>query len=311
MQEWAAGIHLEAMSKVVFTTKIGSSYDDRPEEHYHFPRTYLAQARSAVGDHIIYYEPRRLSLEDSSRGGRQAYFATGRVEEIVEGRSRPDHFYATISGYLSFDRPVPFIEGSVYYESALRKEDGSTNRGAFGRAVRVIPEIEFDGILKAGFATELQQAADGQHRHAGGFEAPIQSFERPIVELTISKPFRERAFMRAVREAYGNRCAFTGLRLINGGGRPEVQAAHIRSVAEKGPDSIRNGLALSGTLHWLFDRGLLSVDDGHQILVAQAHVPDQIRGLLNSNGKILAPKDESDWPHPYYLKYHREHKFKG
>ena len=52
------------MSKVVFTIKIGSSYDDRPEEYYHFPRTYLAQAQSAVGDHIIYYEPRRLSLED-------------------------------------------------------------------------------------------------------------------------------------------------------------------------------------------------------------------------------------------------------
>jgi putative restriction endonuclease len=299
------------MSKVVFTIKIGSSYDDRPEEYYHFPRTYLAQAQSAVGDHIIYYEPRRLSLEDSSRGGRQAYFATGKVDEIVEDRNRPDHFYAKISEYLSFDRPVPFIEGAVYYESALRKQDGSTNKGAFGRAVRVVPENEFDGILKAGFATELRQASDGRHSHADGFEEPVQSFERPIVELTISKPFRKRAFMHAVREAYANRCAFTGLRLINGGGRPEVQAAHIKSVADKGPDSIRNGLALSGTFHWLFDRGLLSVDDSHRILIAEANVPDQIRGLINSSGKILAPKEKSYWPHPYYLKYHREHKFKG
>ena len=299
------------MSKVIFTTKISSSYDDRPEEYYHFPRTYLAQAQSAVGDHIIYYEPRRLGPEDSSRGGKQAYFARAKVEEIIEDRARPNHFYAKISGYLSFDRPVPFVEGATYYETALRKPDGSTNRGAFGRAVRVIPEIEFDRILAAGFATELVQTSSIQRAYSSGFEEPVQSYERPIVELTISKPFRERAFMHAVRGAYDNRCAFTGLKLINGGGRPEVQAAHIKAVAESGPDSIRNGLALSGTFHWLFDRGLLSVDDDHRILVSESNVPDQIRGLLNMGGKILAPKEQSYWPHPYYLRYHREHKFKG
>ena len=302
---------LGTMSKVIFTTKISSSYDDRPEEYYHFPRTYLAQAQSAVGDHVIYYEPRRLSLEDSSRGGKQAYFATAKVEEITEDPARPDHFYAKISGYLSFDRPVPFVEGATYYESALRKSDGSTNRGAFGRAVRFIPEIEFDRILATGFATELARAPSSQNNYSEGFEEPVQSYERPIVELTISKPFRERAFMHAVREAYGNRCAFTGLKLINGGGRPEVQAAHIKAVAENGPDSIRNGLALSGTFHWLFDRGLLSVDDDHKILVAKTNVPDQIRGLLNADGKILAPEDQRYWPHPYYLKYHRNKRFKG
>jgi hypothetical protein len=37
------------------------------------------------------------------------------------------------------------------------------------------------------------------------------------------------------------------LQIINGGGRTEVQAAHIRPVAAGGSDSVRNGLALSGT----------------------------------------------------------------
>ena len=60
----------------------------------------------------------------------------------------------------------------------------------------------------------------------------------------------------------------TGLRIINGGGRSEVQAAHIRPVASSGPDSVRNGLALSGTAHWMFDRGLLSIGDDYSILIA-------------------------------------------
>jgi putative restriction endonuclease len=299
------------MSKVIFTTKVSSSYDDRPEDYYHFPSTYLAQARSAVGDHVIYYEPRRLSVADSSRGGRQAYFATARVDEIVEDRNRADHYYAKISGYLSFDQPVPYLEGDMYYESALRKSDGSTNRGAFRRAVRLVPETEFDRILKAAFATELVQSQNSHESTSTGLEEPAHSFERPMIELTISRPFRDQAFMHAVRTAYDNRCALTGLSLINGGGRPEVQAAHIKSVAEKGPDSIRNGLALSSTFHWLFDRGLISVDENHHILTAKNGIPDQIRGLLNAGGKIISPKNQSYWPHPYYLRFHREHTFKG
>jgi putative restriction endonuclease len=296
------------MSKAILTTKISSIYDDRPEEYYHFPRTYLAQVRRAIGDHIIYYEPRRLSGDDSSRGGKQAYFATAKVDDVIEDRTRSDHYYAKISGYLSFDRPVPFTEGAAYYERALRKPDGSTNKGAFGRAVRAIPDVEFDLILKAGFAAELLPADTSV---ATGFDEPVHSYQRPIVELTASRPFRDRAFMRAVREAYENRCAFTGLKLINGGGRPEVQAAHIKSVAQEGPDSVRNGLALSGTLHWLFDRGLLAVDEDHRILIAEGHVPDQILGLLNTSGKVTLPKEEIYRPHPYYLRYHREHTFKG
>jgi putative restriction endonuclease len=299
------------MAKAVFTTKASPSYDDRPEEYYHFPATYLNQVRAAVGDHIVYYEPRRSSTDESSRGGRQAYFATARVDSIIDDITRPGHFYALLSGYLDFDHPVPFNQRGEYFESALRKPDGTTNRGAFGRAVRNVPDAEFDLILKFGFAAELAQPIDDEAETPLGLDEPSKEFERPIVELTILRPFRERSFKRVVRMAYDSRCALTGLRLINGGGRPEVQAAHIMPVSKKGPDSVRNGLALSGTLHWLFDRGLLSVGDDHRILIAKDQVPDRVRQLLNSDGRAIAPHDESLRPHPHYLRYHREKIFKG
>jgi putative restriction endonuclease len=299
------------MAKAIFTTKVSSAYDDRPEEHYHFPNAYLNQVRESIGDHIIYYEPRRSTSEDSSRGGRQAYFATARVEGVIEDTKRTDHFYALISNYLDFDRPVPFIEGDQFYESLLRKADGTTNKGAFGRAVRLISDVEFDHILKAGFVSELADYQKAAEEAPVGFEEIGQEFARPTVELTISRPFREQSFKRVVRSAYDNRCALTGLRLINGGGRPEVQAAHIMPVAENGPDSIRNGLALSGTFHWMFDRGLISIGANYEILVAKKHVPDQASRLLNKDGKIKIPNDRSAWPHPHYLKFHREQIFKG
>jgi putative restriction endonuclease len=299
------------MVKAIFTTKVSPGYKDLPEQRYHFPRTYLNQVREAIGDHIVYYEPRRSSTALSSRGGRQSYFAVARVKDIVEDRETVGHYYALVEHYLDFDRPVPFFEGNSYYESSLRKPDGSTSRGAFGRSVRLVPDSEFDNILRAGFAPVLQarQAVEGSV--ASEISEEAAEYLRPVVELTILRPFRERSFMYNVRSAYSNRCAMTGLRLINGGGRPEVQAAHIQPVASNGPDSVRNGLALSGTVHWMFDRGLISVDDDYKILIAKAHVPEDAVRLLNRTGSINLPDDQAAYPNQFFLKFHRDNVFKG
>jgi putative restriction endonuclease len=300
------------MTKAVFTTKVTPSYKDLPEERYHFPRTYLNYVQEAIGDYIIYYEPRRSSAELSSRGGRQSYFGVARVASVTEDTALSDHYFANIdrTTYLDFDTPVPFQEGGDYYESALEKDDGSTNKGAFGRAVRLIPDGEFDRILKSGFAPVLGEALSSEAVQPG-FSEPITPFERPMVEMIVSRPFREKSFMHTVRAAYSNRCAITGLKLINGGGRPEVQAAHIQPVASQGPDSVRNGLALSGTVHWMFDRGLISIGDDFKILVAENHVPEDAARLLNQSGMIHLPEDQTLYPNEHYLKFHRNLVFKG
>ncbi len=152
------------MAKAVFTTKVTPSYKDLPEKRYHFPRTYLNYVQRTVGDYIVYYEPRRSSAELSSRGGSQAYFAVARVESVTEDAGLAGHYFANIdpASYLDFDAAVPFSEGDEYYESALKKEDGSSNKGAFGRAVRLIPDDEFDRILKAGYAPILNERKSEQ-----------------------------------------------------------------------------------------------------------------------------------------------------
>jgi putative restriction endonuclease len=102
----------------------------------------------------------------------------------------------------------------------------------------------------------------------------------------------------------------SGLSLRNGGGRPEVQAAHIRPVEARGSDSVRNGLALSGTLHWMFDRGLLSVAEDHTILVSRNKVPSEVVDrLIAPQGRLILPRDSRDWPHPENLRWHRENIF--
>lgn len=98
----------------------------------------------------------------------------------------------------------------------------------------------------------------------------------------------------------------------NGGGRTEVDAAHIRPVGDghAGPDSIRNGLALSKTVHWMFDRGLLSIDNDYRILTARNLVPEPIRRLLLPEGYAFVPEDKRAQPAPAFLDYHRNKIFK-
>jgi putative restriction endonuclease len=237
------------MTNAIFTTSESSAYDDRIEAWYQFPRTYLRQAEEAVGDLIVYYEPRRTTGPNSATG-RQAYFVVAELVRIQADSNQPDHFYAYLTNFLEFDRAVPFREGGEYYESQLRKNDGSTNKGAFGRSVRLIPREEFDRIVQAGLTPQL----DDWERSDRLAEPVPEYVIRPVVEQIVSRKFRDVAFRRHVRNAYGNTCAVSGLCLINGGGRPEVQAAHIRPVEEDGPDTVRNGVALTGTVHWLFDR---------------------------------------------------------
>ena len=292
------------MAKAVFTTKVDPAYDDLPEQRYHFPRTYLNAARGALGDWIVYYEPRRSTAHLSSSGGRQSYFATARLVDIRPDPTRADHYYGYVRDYLEFDTPVPFREGSFYYERNLQKADGTTNKGRFGRAVRPIRDAEYHLILQAGFSDLARAGWRIMERD------PVET-ERRIVERISRRPFRDRVFSTAVRAAYDNTCAVTGLRIINGGGRPEVQAAHIKPVAESGPDSMRNGLALSGTAHWMFDRGLISIADDYSLLLREEAIPGHFFRIINEDRHLKVPESPSLRPHPTFLSYHREQVFRA
>jgi putative restriction endonuclease len=221
------------------------------------------------------------------------------------------HFYAYVEDFLDFVRPVRFQEGAHYYERGLRKQDGTTNRGAFGRSVRPISDAEYDTIFKAGYAHVFADEQPAHEAKPDAFAEEQATFERPIIERVVARPFRDAVFSSVVKTAYGNTCAITGLKIINGGGRSEVQAAHIRPVSHSGTDSVRNGLALCGTVHWMFDRGLLSLDDNYNILLAKGKVPDTVQRLINPDRRMILPPQPDLRPNPQWLRYHRETIFKG
>ena len=184
----------------------------------------------------------------------------------------------------------------------------------FRNAVRPVPDDEYELIIRAGFATVIDESESDEVASSPGQMRDVQApFERPIVERLSRRPFRDAAFTYNVRTAYGSTCAMTGIQLINGRGRSETEAAHIRPVGDghNGPDTVRNGLALSRTVHWMFDRGLVSLTDDYEILMVEQSVPESVRSLFNADNRIRLPADSVSSPHRQYLEYHRQHIFKG
>lgn len=295
----------------IFIHRTDSIYDDSPAERYQFPRQYLGRVQTCVADWIVYYEPRKIR---ETRG----YYAMARVQQVIDDPTAPGMFLALIdpASYLEFPSPVPFaIEGDIIERGVLNEQGAISGRAQ--AAVRSLSSTDFERILTHAFEDEhpiLPRIDDLQPIHQFD-DHPQQPFVvdqvRARVASLSTRPERDRIFRRIVLRAYDQRCAITGLKLINGGGRAEVDAAHIKPVEHNGPDTLSNGVALSGTAHWMFDRGLISLSDDLTILISrQVNDPDGVRSLINRTGRALAPARASDRPHPAFLQWHRENCFK-
>ena len=298
------------MSYCVFMHRSDSIYDDSPTEQYQFPRQYLGRAEGSVGHWIVYLEPTKVA-------GSRGYFAIARVQQIIPDPKAPDMYLAIIEpgSYLDFARPVPFNDVDGPLERGLLNEHGKLS-GRAQSAVRPISPRDFYRIIERGLDDhDPLLPRVGAPEPVTGFEdeqAPyVFEQQRERLQQLTSRVVRDRMFRKIVLRAYNERCVITGLKLINGGGRAEVDAAHIRPVQANGPDVVNNGIALSGTAHWMFDRGLISLGDDLEILISR-HVNDVdgIRGFINKTGFALAPERPRDRPHPHFLKWHREHCFK-
>lgn len=291
----------------VFIHRADSIYDDSPAQQYQFPSQYFSRVSKCVGDWIVYYEPTKVAL---SRG----YFAVAKVADVVPDPTAPDMFLALIEPdtYLDFAEPVPFVWPDGLAETGLLNEEGKIS-GRAQAAVRALSMTDFGRIVGRGLAdTDSVLPRVGQNEFDEGEQMPfLIEEERTRMPSLTSRIVRDRIFRKVVLRAYDERCAVTGLKLINGGGRAEVAAAHIRPVEHNGPDVINNGIALSGTAHWMFDRGLITFEDDLAIVISR-HVNDRdgAQGLINRTGLLIGPTTPRDRPHPAFLRWHRENCFK-
>ncbi len=239
------------------------------------------------------------------------------MQDIIDDPRHNDMHLAIIEPgtYRDFGDPVPFRDADDIVEQGLLNDRGKIS-GRAQAAVRLLSPVDFARIVERGLGhhDDFLPRSDQDLQQPGfdDVQAPFEhASKRDRISQLTNRIVRDRNFRKNVLRAYNERCAITGLRLINGGGRAEVEAAHIKPVEHDGPDIVSNGLALSGTAHWMFDRGLVGLADDLTIMISrQSNDPSAVETMINASGKLIAPDRPANRPRAEFLSWHREHCFK-
>ena len=294
-------------SKFVFVIGSHSIYADEPDRFYRFPQQWLNAAAGSVGQWILYQEPRRA--------GPRGYYAAAKVEQIVRDSNDPAMYLALIEpgSYLEFGRDVPFQLDGQAVERGLLNADGKLNSRRVDQSIRPITDADFSRIIGLGLVDADELLPRDDDSEPVGNVVREEPWLGPVERETalVNRTVRDRQFRKRVMDVYDRRCALTGMQLINGGGRAEAQAAHVMSVEAGGPDTVANGIALSGTVHWMFDRGLIALSDAGDVLLSpKINDIDGVTKLLHPDRRARLPDSAVLRPHARFLTWHREyHRF--
>ena len=184
------------------------------------------------------------------------------------------------------------------------------NSATRGRAVRALLYHEVEEILRLGTTD-----ATWNTRAEESGDPCTPSVANTRIRQLVTRLSRSSRFRRDVLAAYGGRCAVSGLSANGIDGL--IEAAHIRGAGqpEFGPDQVTNGIALTPTLHRLFDRHLFSLryEDGQLVIVTSKRltvdmVQDPItesRLNLQQGQRVRLPSDATDRPRREFVDFHR------
>ena len=117
------------------------------------------------------------------------------------------------------------------------------------------------------------------------------------------------SFRVVVADAYNRRCAFTGSPVLH-----VLEAAHVRPVADDGPNSVQNGILFRQDVHTLFDRGYITVTPEYRVEVSRRIEDEFANGkeYYAAHGKLISLPEKADrQPARKFLSWHNEHRYLG
>lgn len=138
---------------------------------------------------------------------------------------------------------------------------------------------------------------------------PFVAENRAVYQVSRQK--RDAAFRSIVLANYGHTCAVTGQRFYSPR-HVEADGAHIIGKEVRGTDDPRNGIALSKSAHWAFDKGLFTISDQYEVVVnpkVSSGSVARFPALDLNRHRVLLPADSCYWPHPDALAWHKQEIF--
>jgi putative restriction endonuclease len=301
---------------IVLDSKPDNQYGDSPEE-YLFPGRYLKVFEPLLSGRpvfVLIYEP---AGDDPRAVGRMAYVGWATVteppEEVAPVRGQRRWRVRYDAPYHPFPAPVARRIGGSEIESLLR----AGSHAQVGNAVRRVPQVEAQVVLDLAFGGRYWPETAYEATLGEPVEPEVVARER--VAAMVNTIRRDARFSDRVIAAYDGSCAISGFSAGSALPRKSfglVDAAHIRPVQSSGPDDPRNGLALTPTLHRLFDAGLFSLDGpaDRLVVVRSPRLDDRmIRSpdgrsafALDDGAPVRAPSLGYALPSLEMLRWHRQ-----
>ncbi len=128
------------------------------------------------------------------------------------------------------------------------------------------------------------------------------------------KRARDSNFRDKILKAYEYGCAVCGFNVRLGNNLVAIDAAHIQWHQAGGPDTEENGIALCSLHHKLFDRGVFTITEERELLVAeQAHGTNGFdEWLMRFHGKkVRSPIHPVYMPKDNFINWHIREVFRG
>jgi hypothetical protein len=266
-----------------------------------YPLSIASMLKSRYGDQLFHNPDRTWWMEYSPKaGGMNLAVNEGLVgcmkdkQPVLVMRQESDKTSAAGAGHL--------LLGLGYVE-------------AFDPAASLfrIRGLTFDEVA-ALIGTALSEDSDELIETALRLESleewvPFAAEDRAVYKISRQK--RDAAFRTIVLSNYDHTCAITGQR-FKSPRHVEADGAHIIGKDVRGTDDPRNGLALSRSAHWAFDRGVFTISDQYEVVVnpkvSHASVSN-FAAIEIDRKKILLPSDRRYWPHPDALAWHKKEIF--
>jgi putative restriction endonuclease len=311
------------LAAVILMSKPQSQYADTSTS-YEFPAQYLkwfAPLDSGEPIIAIVYEP------NSQGRGRQAFVgwasittppersprttSTGRPLWEVRYDDRVHEFAAPVRRDIAGEPLEAWLRDVPTEHRDIRTS---------GRSVRPLNDDDLAQILRLGLG-DVQDSVVYPDRSEHAIGVLVAERTRRLV----STLERASGFREGVVQAYDFRCAVTQFSagvIPLGRVTSLIEAAHIRPVADSGPDNVANGIAMTPTVHKLFDAGLFTLesarDGGLELRTSTAldrrmiESPDGTSRIELTDGvRLVLPSDPRAWPSPDQIRYHQRRVFQG
>ena len=261
-------------------------------------------SRSPTVDRTLWAEM-YLGLKQVAHGSLRYQFQTwgGRrpPESRITDGLNPLHRLARGGDILIFQRRADSIDAfrlilAKSGTKTLREvEDliGTRSRGPLFEDQQPVTAVQLESAVE-----EIEELANQSFRLTDAVRR-VESHQLRVARSSV--------FPLLVKQEYNFRCCVSGICIEAPYQIYEIEAAHVVPVTQGGTDDVRNGLSMSRTLHWAFDRGLFGIKEDRTV-----YLPRRISRMEGNEflkqfiGKSIAPAQTDRFcVHDDALDWHR------